>query len=1151
MNKTQRISLLAVLLLPALAASPLVDMVDAADVWPESQISEFDAHDGVSITDLRTEGVSQPMGIEEAAPRFSWRYKATAEAPRGFHQAYYQIQVASSAEKLAKGEADLWDSGKQAGSDTLEILYAGKPLQSATRYFWQVRGFDGEGKVFVSQPQYFETGLLKAGDWQAAQWISAHAKRPKTIPTNLQGMTDYTLQTRFRIQEGSAVVMFRTTYAWGKGYGIEIQPGTPGKLLFTSNPEQKKPEVLKEITIGNIGIGEWHSLQVDVKGDTFAVRIDNTPVGTEPFRDAAFKSGTVALGAVSPIAKTKGLVQFKDFRLDVNGEMLIQEDFADPGLFAFQECFRSNDTYAVVKDGALEVRNMKTFLDPKKNLEAPLFRKTFSTESKKIVRARAYVAGLGYYTFWLNGKRLDDYLLQPGYARYNKTAYYTVYDLTDHLAADNALAFELGRGWYGMTTPTLWGETFTQDWMAEPALRVLVTIDYADGSRQTIASDPSFKTAPGPTMTDSVKSGESYDARKELPGWNTIGFDDKKWSPSVLAQGKMPSAAPGLTAQLFEPIRIVESIAPVTITKIEDEKDAWIVDFGRNMAGGVELKVKAAPGQRFRMSYLETAGARIGREKWDNFGDQATGSFQTDSYIAKGGAEETFMPHYSYKGFRYLRIEGFKEQPSPDQITAKVFNSDMTGVGKFSSSSELWNKIWMAGRRSIQSNMHSIPTDCPTWEKLGWTCDDASPYYGMAYNFDLRKLYEKRLQDYADDITPDGLISNTIPSAWAKGGDPSWVGSYVNIAWKYYQTYGDRRVIKRHYDNLKRYMGTLIKEGEASEKPPLLTKPRGSLGDWVSPDGNVPPEGALIYYNLQFYRYACMMADMAKVIGRPEDEKYYSTLAADLKKRFNEFHFEEKEGCYYSSNRGAGFRQSPQAMALAYGLVPENLKPVVTAHLAEDIQKKRNGHFWVGILGMEAIADALSENGRDDVAYAGHLKDDYPSLGNIIREGATTLWEDLTIKKARSLNHKMFASPLGWLARYVAGLRVDGILDGGAGFRKAMIDPHPVPSAVTFAELDYDSPMGRYHSGWKVTPEGMTYEITIPPNATATFRLPLLGQKKATISESSRVLWNNGKPADSIPGISSPVEAKDHLVMTLGSGTYSFLVKGQAAPAKN
>jgi alpha-L-rhamnosidase len=1123
--------------LTALLLAPLIALHAVEPKLPALAIAA-----PISITDMRTEGVAQPMGVEEAAPRFSWRYEASPQAPRGFRQSALRIQVASSLEKLSQGDADMWDSGRQAGSETLNVLYAGKPLQSATRYFWQVTGFDADGKTYSAQPHYFETGLLKADDWSGAEWIGARNERPKTIPANLQRLGDATFETRFRILDGSAVVLFQTTYAWGKDNKLEIHTGQPGKLIVTPFDSKNKSAASKEFALPmNMAPGTWHSLKVIRQGGQATFEIDGQKVATETLPADAGKTGTLALGAS---AKPKqGVVQYDDFRLISGGETLVKESFDNPAVFAFQEYFYSSKYYSMVKDGMLEVRALNTYLDPKDGLAAPLFRKTFATEPKKIVRARAYVSGLGYYTFWLNGNRLDDFLLHPGFARFNKTAYYTVYDLTKHLAANNALAFELGRGWYAMTTPTLWGETFTGDWMAEPALRVLVTIDYADGSRQTVVSNPSFKTTPGPILVDSIKAGEIYDARKELPGWNSVSFDDKNWSHAVVASGKMPSAAPGLTAQLFEPIRVVETVSPVSIEKVADEPDAWVVDFGKHMAGTVELKVRAEPGQKIRMNHLESSVVRNGRERWNNFDAHATGSFQTDVYIAKGGGEEVSQARYSYKGFRYVHIVGLKEKPSSDQVTAKVFNTDMARVGDFRSSSELWNKIWEAGRRSIQSNMHSIPTDCPQWEKLGWTCDDASPFYAMAYNYDLRKLYEKRLQDFADDISPDGKIRNVVPSSWAKGEDPAWVGSYVAIAWKHYQTYGDRRMIERHYDNLKLYMSTLIKEGEASEKPPLLTKPRRALGDWVSPDGNVPPEGALIYFNLYFFQYARQMAEMAKVVGRAEDEKVYSTLAAALKKRFHEHHFDEKEGCYYSSNREAGFRQSPQAIALAFGLVPEDKVAGVVSRLVEDIQQRRKGHFWVGILGMEAIADALCENGRADVAYAAHLRDVGPSLGNMIREGATTIWEDYSITKARSLNHKMFATPLGWMARYVAGLHVGGVLGEGPGFRKVVISPHPAPALLQFAELDYDSPVGRYHSGWKAGADGIHYDIKIPPNASAIVRFPIFGKKAVMAGESGRIFWKNGKSTGAIDGAGIAHLEQQQLVIPLGSGSYSFTVK--------
>ncbi len=1121
----------------------------------------------VRIADMRIDGVVEPLGIEEAAPRFSWLYKAEPDAPRGFSQASYQIQVATSQAKLREGQGDMWDSGKCPGNDTISVIYAGKPLAAMTRYYWRVTGYDDAGRAYPSAPQFFEMGLLTASDWQGAEWIGARKERLITFPGNLQRLADYTFETRFSILEGSASVLFRAPYAWNNHYGIEIYPGHPGKLVVYRNPDGGKPQTLKEYTLKQgIELNSWHALQVTLSGDKFSFRVDGIPVHEEPrpdvekypgsapsprvtdvsLSDGSYKNGSVALGSLTKDG-TRGLARFDDFRLTVDGETLVNEKFDDTVTFAFQEVFYSPNVYSLAEKGCLETRGMHAYLEPKSDQAAPYLRKSFQKKQGKILRARAYVSGLGYYTFWMNGKRMDDYLLHPGNTRYNKTAYYTVYDITDSIALENVLAFELGRGWYAMTTPTLWGETYSNDWMAEPTLRTLVTLDYEDGTRQTIVSNPSFKTAPGPILFDSVKAGEIYDARRERQGWNTTSFDDKDWSPAVVSSGRMPSAGPGLRAEMFEPIREIESFPAVSIEKIEGEQNAWLVDFGKHLAGNVEIKVAGPAGHQIRLNYFErTDQKHIGRERWNNFDAQRTGSYQRDIYILKGKGVETYQARYSYKGFRYLRVEGLPEAPTLDQFTAKAINSDMRKAGVFKSSSDLWNKIWEAGRRSIQGNMHSIPTDCPSFEKLGWTCDDSAPFYAMIHNYDLRQLYEKRLQDFADDISPDGHLSNVIPSTWGRGEDPAWVGSYVQIAWKHYQTYGDLRLVSRHYDNLKLYMETLIQEGRASEKPPLLTKPRVGFGDWVSPGGdNVPPEGALIYYDCFYYRYLGMMEDLAGILGKQDDVAYYSGLRKDLKQAFNEFFFDEVEGVYHSTNRNVGFRQSPQIIPLAFGLVPDKEIPRLTERLVRDIHEKKD-HFWTGILGLEFIADVLCENGQADLAYAMHLKDDYPSLGNMIRQGATTLWEAYSFETTRSLNHKMFATPLGWMARYVTGLRSPDNLSEGNGFRQAVIEPYPSPTQLEYAQLDYESPMGTYRSGWRVIGGGMVYNIEVPPNATAVFRLPLFGKTNVSVSESGTVLWQNENNRQTVKGVTVGALMNDRLAFTLGSGKYAFMVKDEA-----
>ena len=261
-----------------------------------------------------------------------------------------------------------------------------------------------------------------------------------------------------------------------------------------------------------------------------------------------------------------------------------------------------------------------------------------------------------------------------------------------------------------------------------------------------------------------------------------------------------------------------------------------------------------------------------------------------------------------------------------------------------------------------------------------------------------------------------------------------------------------------------------------------------------------------------------------------------------MKKQFNEFFFDEKEGCYYSTKKAAGFRQSPQAVALAFGLVPEDRAPRVVKRLVQDIHDRKD-HFWVGILGMEAIADALCDNGETEVACAAHLKDDGPSLGNMIREGATTLWESYSDKNARSLNHKMFATPLGWMARYVAGLHVDGVLGEGPGFRHVVISPHTAPALLPFAGLDYDAPVGRYHSGWKVVPEGLQFSLEIPPNAAAEFKVPVGGVKNPVLLESGVPVWKDGRFQQGANGVSAGSGKTPALSLELASGKYEFLLK--------
>lgn len=1092
------------------------------------------------IVTLRTEGVENPLGLETQALGFSWRYEATDQALRGFSQVAYRVAVAASPEELKRGMNRLWDSGKCPGSETLYIAYKGKPLESARRYYWQVVGYDAEGREYVSGVAAFEMGLLKNSDWGRAQWISHRKTAPDTIPSKVEQWTDYTVETGFRIKSTCANVIFRARYAGTLQYMAQIEPGTNGNIrIYKQSGENKLLNTFdarKPITLDTS-----YTLKVEAAGGIFQVYLDGMLMGT--VEDNSLPSGTVGVGACG-VDGAWGEAYFDNFRVYTKKGLLFEDDFEDASLNNFQDLLFLGGGQCQPVGGALHVYATQALIEVKRGLSAPLFRRSFGIR-KSVKRARAYVSGIGYYEMTLNGKKVGDRLLEPGYSRYDKTVYYSVYDIKEQLAANNTIGFELGRGWYSMTTPTLWGEFRAKEWLAEPKLKALLKIEYADGSVEEIVTDERFKTALGPILFDSLKAGEIYDARKEIAGWALPAFDDRQWTPAISVSTPFePSPVQDkllLHAQVFPPIREVEKVPAVSVKSIG--AGAYAVDFGRHMAGNVELKVSGKAGDKVMMQYAERA-VEGGVPIIYPFAPAGTGCYQQDTYILKGQGEETYQAKFSYKGFRYLIVTGFPGVPTVTRFTAKVINSDMRGTGTFESSSELLNKISNASRASIQSNMHSIPTDCPTFEKLGWTCDDAGPMEAMMYYFDIENLYKKRLNDYADDIGSDGAISDVLPSTWGlKGSDPAWNGSLIAIAWKMYVYYGNRTALIEHYAEMKRYLDWLTRRANQPGQPAFIVSPNEDCGygDWAPPDhkGGRGPEGISLGQTVYYYWYTTLMRDIAVVLGKSDDSKAFEAQALNIKNAINARYFDARENAYYYPDRKGGFRQSAQVLPLQFGLVPEGKDKLVADRLAADVRERSN-HFWVGILGFEFIADVLTRYGYADLAYEGNLKTDFPSIGNMITEGATTLWESYSLATTRSLNHKMYSTISEWLFRSVAGLGVD---ENVPGFKRAIFAPQPCPDKISFAGASYASGYGLYTCRWQLKDRGFEYAVTVPPNACGLIRLPIPKRDTLVIREGSSVIWKDGRSVASVKGVVSVEKTPTTINIQIGSGNYMFQVE--------
>lgn len=1092
-------------------------------------ISAFCNAIGVNLVDLRVEGLVCPKGVEVQSPKFSWKYEFEPKDNRGFEQLCYRILVGSDSLKLADSDiADIWDSGILRGRD-MSVLYAGDSLSSRGQYYWKVITEGSDGSRNISGVSSFEQGLLNDDDWCGAQWIGMRRAMSPSIPRNAEKWSNYTISCDVCIKEVGANIIFRSLYATDMRYELQIESGDHGtvKLFYNKWNERR---LLAEYKINDgIEIDRFYSVKVVCLDNTIEIQFDGNSLGNRLMTDTGHLYGSIGVGAFMDNGNY-GIALFDDFKVESNGKVLFYDDFDTNGINNFQDLLFFGGSECTVKDGCLYVNGVFSMIDDKRKNAAPLFRKEFMAK-KKVRRARAYVSCAGYVEMTVNGQKVSDTWLENGYSRYDKTLYYSIYDITPFLKRQNVFGFELGRGWYGMTTPTLWGEFRSDDWMNEPKLKAVVYVEYIDGSEDIIISDNSFKMHDGPIIFDSLKAGEYIDCSRIEDGWNTPGYDASSWDYALVCDSPQKVGV-RLMSQMFEPIRTVEKIKPVSVTRLD--KDVFWIDFGRHMSGTVSLEAEGKSGDVIRLQYSERMEDNGQPSMW-RFAPSSTGCYQQDIFILSG-RKDTLCSKFSYKGFRYLIVFGMKEIPDKDIFTALVINSDMERTGHFYCSSELWNRISEASLRSIQSNMHSIPTDCPTFEKLGWSCDDAAPMEAMMYYFNIHNLYKKRLLDYSDDIDENGIISDVLPSTWGlKDSDPAWNGSYIAIAWKYYQYYGDKSVLESHYNNLKSYIGNLQRNAVGNI---LTINENKGYGDWCPPDhkGGRGPEGLSLYHTVYYYWYTSLVQQIAEILGHTDDSAYYRNLAEDIRTSFNNRFFDYDECAYYFPGKQGGYRQASQVLPLYFKMEPEGYGQRIADKLAEDI-KHHDNHLWVGILGFEFIADVLMDYGYTDLAYTIHLQDDFPSVGNMIREGATTLWESYSLATTRSLNHKMYSPISEWFFRRVAGL---GVNDKEPGFQSVCFAPTPDIDQMDYAGCEYNSVCGVYKAGWNKCDEGIEYSLTLPPNTDAWVVLPF--KEGEIVKESDKILVNNGKSVANETWFSSFEMLGTYIKFKVKSGNYKFIV---------
>jgi alpha-L-rhamnosidase len=770
----------------------------------------------------------------------------------------------------------------------------------------------------------------------------------------------------------------------------------------------------------------------------------------------------------------------------------------------------------------------------------PMLRRSFPVATA-VARARVYASGLAYNQLSVNGEAVSDSVLDPAFTNYAKTVLYTTHDVTDLLRpGENVIASELGSGHFDDATRTWdWGWT-EAEWRATPRLRLDLYITYEDGSEELVRSDDAWKASvEGPGRYDSLYLGETWDARREIPGWRRPGFDDSGWSSARVVDA--PAGVP--RAQAHEPIRVVAERS--SGTRSEPSPGIAVYDIGQNLTGWAEIRVDAPAGSAVELFYSEKLDPNGTASTVGN--DLVMGQLQTDVYVAAGTGNEVWAPRFSYKGFRYVQVTGPGGQPLPDDVSVTVerilqVRSGLARVSTFDSSQETLNRIHDNTAWAIQSNMHGVVTDTPVYEKNAWTGDAALTAGTASLLFDTERLYRKMFQDMLDAQTPEGEVSLLCPTNLnygyvgkpafkpvdCCGATPAWDAFWFVIPWESHLRHGDPAALQTVYPAMRRYLDQWIprwtdKDGDTWDQ--TLTS---GLGDWVAPEG-VPTLNALA--STAYYAHLVRIArDAARVLGRGKDAARYEDLLGQVRADFNA-RFLSEAGVYREKD-DEPFLQSAQVFALAFGLAPDDRRDAVAARLADDIVTHRDGNPWVGVLGARDILPVLTATGHHDVAFAVATQTDEPSWGYWTDTVGFTALGEHWPADTRSRNHHFFGAIVQWLYEDLAGMRP---LE--PGYEVIEFRPEIPPAGLDHVAASHESVRGTVATTWRRTDEGLELEVTVPANATGRVHVPASSPEAVTEVGTGRSVAAAEAPSVSLVGVEGY-----RVVYDVGSGHYKFRV---------
>ncbi|MFJ2303049.1 alpha-L-rhamnosidase [Streptomyces sp. NPDC087787] len=1009
--------------------------------------SPASGHDGLRVTAPSVEYVQHPLGLDAQRPRLSW--PLASEKPN-MRQSAYQVRVATTAKGLSR--PDVWDSGKVTSGESVLVPYGGPRLAPRTRYFWSVRVWDTDGRASGwSEPSWWETGLMEAGQW-TADWISA--------PASLTNVPSLEGSSWIWFPEGDPASSVPAVTRWFRGIA-KLPDGITAATLAIS------ADNVYAVSVNGVEVA-----RTDLETDNDGWR---RPAVIDVLDRVRTGDNVIAVSATNASPGPAGLIAVLTVRTASGEHRTVTDaswkatdkqppaDWRGPG---FDDTGWPAAMVAAPWGGGPWGRVVPV------TYAVTQLRHEFRLRNRKVSRARLYATALGLYEAHLNGSRVGRDQLAPGWTDYRTRVHYQTYDVTTLLrpGAANTIGVYLAPGWYagdvGMFGPHQYGE--------HPALLAQLEVEYADGTSERVTSGAGWRAASGAIVAADLHGGETYDARRETPGWTSPGFDDGGW-PGVREAGDV---GPGLiVAQENGPVRVAEELTPKKVT--QPRPGVFVFDLGQNMVGSVRLRVSGAAGTTVRLRHAEVLNPD-GTVYTANLRSASA----TDTYTLKGHGEENYEPRFAVHGFRYVEVTGFPGTPSAKAVTGRVMYTAASPTLDFETDVPMLNQLHHNIIWGQRGNFLSVPTDTPARdERLGWTGDINVFAPTAAYTMESARFLSKWLVDLRDAQTAQGAFTNVAPDVGGLGGGTAgWGDAGVTVPWSLYQAYGDRQVLVDAWPSVQAWLRYLEKNSVR------LLRPAEGYGDWLNTDDETPKDVIATAY---FAHSADLAARMAAELGK--DPASYLDLFKRVREAF-------RNAYVTSDGRVKGDTQTAYVLALSMDLMPDGLREAAADRLVALIEA-RDWHLSTGFLGTPRLLPVLTGAGRTDIAYRLLQQRSFPSWGHQIDRGATTMWERWDSIRTdggfqdpgmNSFNHYAYGSVGEWMYANIAGISA-----GRPGYREIVVRPRP-GGAVTSSRATFTSVYGPVSTRWRLRAGRFTLTCTVPPNTTAEVWIPASSPKAVT-----------------------------------------------------